>query len=132
VGDLFSRPVDSTAPGQARYHGAVFGTEESKRNRELRFRDYLEHTLPVRDPEGLGRNGLYHMLGNVREMTESLAFQEEEDGSYSPRPERRLLLSSPWFAAEESWNLSQHKLWGPEADYANPKHGFRCARSVSP
>jgi formylglycine-generating enzyme required for sulfatase activity len=122
---------DSPARDERGYHGAVYGTSYRGPEDEPTFRRYLDDTAAVRAPDALGRNGLYHMLGNVCEWTESLGYDPVEDG-WVVRSESRLILSSPWFAAERNYSLAYHRMWGPYRTWVNIEHGFRCARSVSP
>jgi len=94
------------------------------------LRRCLEHTTDVLAPaEALGRNGLYHMFGNVWEWTESLGFDRDEAGTASSMPGVRVMLGGDYSAAERGHDLKVHRLWGPSAQYSNLEHGFRCARS---
>jgi len=119
------------APDADGYGGNVYGGEVPGGSFEELFRRSLEGTMDVRDPRGLDANGLYHLLGNVREWCDSLGY-EDVDGTYEPRAERRLALSSPWFARARKMHLDQHFLEGPERSYARAELGFRCARSAQP
>jgi formylglycine-generating enzyme required for sulfatase activity len=113
------------------YRGTVFGPLlPSTGDVEELVRRVLEHASPVRAPrEARGRNGLFHMLGNVYQWTESLGC-EELDGRYEPRLDLRLCLGSPWNAAARKLTLESHMQRGPEPGYAHPDVGFRCARST--
>ena len=119
------------APGEDPYRGIDLGPAELPRNVEQEFGRYLAHSLPVEAPRALGRNGLFHLLGNVCEWTENLGFDRSDDGVYSPLYEDRLLLGSWWSASANAHDLSRHKLWGTGPSFSNVQHGFRCARSGS-
>lgn len=123
--------LEPLAPGAPGLGGNVHGHEVPGGSFEERFRRSLEATQDVRDARGLGPNGLYHLFGNVREWCDALGY-EDVDGSYEPRTQRRLALSSPWYARERNMRLDQHFLEGPERSYARAELGFRCARSAEP
>jgi hypothetical protein len=124
-GALFS--VDDP---QASYRGCVFAPLDPMNDAEKHFQQYLEHSAPVTQPEALGRNGLYHMLGNVFEWTESLGF--EFDGErHSAQPTRRVALGAAWQAQAATHTLATHMSRGPELSNAGAHIGFRCARNAN-
>jgi len=129
-GALFSRESSTVEDS---YSGTVFGPNEPLAPADELFRRFLVHTTPVRAAEGLGRNGLYHMLGNVFEWTETLGFDlAQDDTTFVARPGVRLLLGSAWQARARGHTLATHRVWGPDRVDANAEHGFRCIRSESP
>lgn len=120
--------------GAGSFQGNVFGPNVAFIHAQQAFAEYLAHTAAVdAPPSARGRNGLFHMLGNVHEWTESLGFDRiDDDTRYVPRPADRLALSSPWYAAARGFTLATLSLRGPERRFTNAETGFRCARSVSP
>ena len=91
---------------------------------------YLENAQPVRShPEARTPEGLYHMLGNVSELTESM-MQELVRGKVHTFPFRRALRGGAWDLTRGQRNLGTHG-WIP-AFYPQNNVGFRCAKSVNP
>ncbi len=84
-------------------------------------------------PEGnrdLGPAGLYHMLGNVAEWTESIPYTVDNAG-INAMPGWRIIKGDNWIKEiEGTLNLSDYRM--------HPTHvrgigyGFRCAKSASP
>jgi formylglycine-generating enzyme required for sulfatase activity len=76
-------------------------------------------------------SGLFHMLGNVAEWTESLA-PDRHDGVFQPRYYTRVVVGDAWFAAtfpRRAGDLRTIETKGDSSGYACSWVGFRCARS---
>ncbi|MEM7306242.1 MAG: bifunctional serine/threonine-protein kinase/formylglycine-generating enzyme family protein [Planctomycetota bacterium] len=120
-------PWGSTEPPA----GAVWGVEHGtpKDFADAR-RLYSLHARPVRSvPEARTPEGLFHMLGNARELTESPLVLEGL-GEAIPHPHEHWYLGGSW-RAEPSWfSLRFHGFVGIEPEFAQFDLGFRCARTA--
>lgn len=121
-------------PAPARADGKHWGngrqTRPTQRDRDP-LGDYRRFALPVRAfPEARTPEGLYEMLGSVREWTESIA-AEQDGGDWLPRGDQRWVCGGDWFAEKDGATLGANGLAGMTRDYARPAVGFRCARSVT-
>ncbi len=124
--------TEATALEPDEYLGNTKHSRERMRHYTLHFQLYLKYASPVRShPDARTPEGLYHMLGNVAEWTESFV-AEPVNGGFSPRTESRWVLGDAWFAAEMRGTLDIHEKQGFEKTSANYARGFRCARSVEP
>ncbi len=99
--------------------------------RQQQIDSYFAHAAAVTSsPDAATATGLFHMLGNVAEWTESLA-PELHDGRFQPRFHRRIAIGDTWYAA--NWtppgDLTTIQTLGPETSYVRHTLGFRCARS---
>ncbi len=98
-----------------------------------RTRAYFERAAPVRShPDARTASGLYHMLGNVSEWTETPFAEPTQDG-FAPRLAERLVAGPAWDAASRAGVQRTLQWWakgGIEQTYANHRTGFRCARSI--
>jgi formylglycine-generating enzyme required for sulfatase activity/tRNA A-37 threonylcarbamoyl transferase component Bud32 len=93
---------------------------------------YFQNAAPVRShPAARTAAGLYHMFGNVSEWTGS-PFPEPSQGSFTARPAQRLIAGYAWDAGSRGHTLENFEFLGVDISYANPRTGFRCARSVRP
>ncbi|HEX6811168.1 MAG TPA: bifunctional serine/threonine-protein kinase/formylglycine-generating enzyme family protein [Planctomycetota bacterium] len=93
---------------------------------------YLQRAHGVRsDGDAATPSGLFHMLGNVAEWTESLA-PEVHGGEFQPRFHTRIVIGEAWYAA--NWvgrpgDLTTISQGGPEKSHSCFWIGFRCAKS---
>ncbi|MCA8949059.1 MAG: SUMF1/EgtB/PvdO family nonheme iron enzyme [Planctomycetes bacterium] len=95
-------------------------------------RTYLALARPVRSmPEARTPEGAYHMFGNVSEWTES-ELAERVSGRVLVRHDRRLILGGTWHMQAHGQTLTYHRHDATDHNYANPRRGFRCARSDQP
>ncbi len=96
------------------------------------FAAYLASATSVRShPEARSASGLFHLLGNVSEWTESVQLEPTEEG-FQSRPAQRYVAGPPWDAANREGHhatLAWFAFGGIEQTYANHRTGFRCARS---
>ena len=93
---------------------------------------YLRDALPVRSlPEARTPEGLFHMYGNVREITESVAVVTQFE-EVLPRLFDRWVVGGSWRAIAWRQTLEHHDYTGTGPDYENFDQGFRCARSEDP
>ena len=95
---------------------------------------YEAAVLPAdRLPEGnrdLGPAGLYHMLGNVAEWTESIPYTVDDAG-INPMPGWRIIKGDNWIKEiEGALNLSDYRMHPTHV--RGTAYGFRCAKSASP
>jgi formylglycine-generating enzyme required for sulfatase activity len=101
---------------------------------EASWREYLERSSPVRShPEARSPEGLFHMYGNVAEMTESVAIALTDPGEPPrPRPFDRIYVGGAWDAASRSEDMRNANYMGVGPNYDTWYIGFRCARSANP
>ena len=87
---------------------------------------YVEHTVSVdRETQDVSPYGVLHMLGNVRELTETIWIATE--GSRKSEVDWRIVKGS-WIAdpLRELWRQKHVRVFMHAAE-----HGFRCAKSAS-
>jgi formylglycine-generating enzyme required for sulfatase activity len=118
-----------TAAEQYNVYGTDAGTATTA---EKKFALYLANVKPVRDARYRQEpEGLFHVFGNVSEVTESL-LAEPEDGVLSTKIWQRILLGSAWDAQSNKQNLKFHATFGVNPRYASMLVGLRCCKSRSP
>ncbi len=114
--------------------GNVFAPNETAIGERGPWEQYLLRAAPVHShPEAATPEGVYHMFGNVYELTESMALEPvDEAGTLVPRPIDRFYYGGAWnaVAAQVSMHFASFMGIGPE--YLSEKVGFRCARSAAP
>ncbi|MEZ5977595.1 MAG: bifunctional serine/threonine-protein kinase/formylglycine-generating enzyme family protein [Planctomycetota bacterium] len=124
------RPYDEPE----RYRGAGDGATPPPASRGDMARHFLREASTVRSHEDARStpHGLYHLLGNVREYTETLGLEYARDGSIVPRPGDCRLVGAPWYydAERKTTRARARASRGPVS--ASFEVGFRCARSVDP
>ncbi|MEQ8766532.1 MAG: bifunctional serine/threonine-protein kinase/formylglycine-generating enzyme family protein [Planctomycetota bacterium] len=114
------------------YAGNTLGEAGDPDGIEESLRVYLANVDPVDSARGRdSRDGLYHMLGNVAEWTESLV-AERIGEAYHSRSARRFVMGGAWWASSKPYGLDTHEEFGPERVYSVHSRGFRCARSDTP
>ncbi len=98
--------------------------------RAERFEEYILGARPV-DSAPLGRTpeGLYHMYGNVRELTDSLSFGSMI-GDRQDSTEMQSVYGSSWLDNPIPFPSISQVASGD--DNVMPDLGFRCARSIQP
>lgn len=94
------------------------------------FEIYTRAAVPVRShPEGRTPEGLFHLYGNVEEITENLVVEPIGDEEL-PLSWTRVLKGGSWSVQPGAFTLG-HVSW-IVASYRQPDSGFRCAKSVHP
>jgi formylglycine-generating enzyme required for sulfatase activity/serine/threonine protein kinase len=91
---------------------------------------YLGCALPVDScPEAATPSGVFHMLGNVAEWTDSYALDTRQ---HLPLPARTefIVAGGDWSVGTKARTLSYIARRGTDAADAHVSVGFRCARSV--
>jgi formylglycine-generating enzyme required for sulfatase activity len=122
----------SAAPAEPLLGNALAPVEAST-TFEAQWSQYLRHARPVSSyPEALTPEGLFHVLGNVDEWTESLVTTPLEDGRLLVQPYERYVLGGSWDLGSRGWPL-----WGAAMRGIGPHFdlwhtGFRCAKSAAP
>ncbi|MEO6597920.1 MAG: bifunctional serine/threonine-protein kinase/formylglycine-generating enzyme family protein, partial [Planctomycetota bacterium] len=92
--------------------------------------NYRELARPVRSmDEARTPEGVYHMLGNAAEWTETPP-AERVDGRLYVRKDRRLVLGGAWHLGAFGYSLKVHAHQGTDQNYASHLTSFRCARSA--
>ncbi|MBL8858091.1 MAG: protein kinase [Planctomycetes bacterium] len=94
---------------------------------------YLANATSVdSDADARTPEGLFHMLGNVSEWTESVLAEWTPDG-FIPRVGQRFVASAAWDTANKA-GVQRTLAWfahdGIEQPYANYRTGFRCAKGL--
>lgn len=122
--------TDEVAP---EYRGNTLAPYEPAEGEAKDTPRYLHWAAPVRSHDDARTpSGLFHMLGNVTEWTESV-LAEEIDGRWHIDPLSRFVLGSAWFAkARLGATLDRHEKGDLTRKNASHYRGFRCARSDSP
>jgi formylglycine-generating enzyme required for sulfatase activity len=96
--------------------------------------NYLASAVSVTsDADARTPNGLYHMLGNVSEWTESV-LMAWSGAQFVPRDGSRIVVGQAWDAANKvgiQSTLAWFAHYGTEAAYANYRTGFRCAKGIT-
>ncbi|MGE3172175.1 MAG: bifunctional serine/threonine-protein kinase/formylglycine-generating enzyme family protein [Planctomycetota bacterium] len=121
---------DATA---GEYRGNTMQPHEAWPERSRWPELYLARTVDVTSAaDAATASGIFHLLGNVAEWTESLA-PELHEGRFHPQYHRHIVIGDAWSAA--NWpgrpgDLTTISTLGPEISYARPNVGFRCARSA--
>ncbi|HEX6811171.1 MAG TPA: bifunctional serine/threonine-protein kinase/formylglycine-generating enzyme family protein [Planctomycetota bacterium] len=114
------------------YRGNTRQPLESALTLDRQIDAYLRRAQAVAShPDAATSSGLFHMLGNVAEWTESLA-PEIHGGVFQPRFHTRIAIGDAWYAA--NWpaprgDLTTISMCGPEKSHASHRIGFRCAKS---
>jgi formylglycine-generating enzyme required for sulfatase activity len=124
VAELFPEPPPDPLPDE----------KDSSGPNRLLARLALEHLVSVDagDPRLRNAYGLWHMLGNANEWTETVHV-EEENGVVTPFPDSRFVKGGGWRSLR-GWRLS----FGLSVFYMEslatrlPDLGFRCAKSANP
>lgn len=117
-------------PIQGQYRGNTRHPREATWTARQHQRAYFRCAAAVRSfPDACTTSGLFHMLGNVGEWTESIGC-ERVDGVYQPRPDLRFAAGHAWDIEVTTHSLATWAIKGPERPYATPRRGFRCARSL--
>lgn len=96
------------------------------------FDAYLEHCVPVRARSDLASTEparLFHLLGNVAEMTETPTVANV-DGVWVQDSLSRFVLGFSWTARANRHSLRVQREWGIGQASRSPHFGFRCARSI--
>lgn len=118
-------------PVRGEYRGNVAWAPSGQQNSK-RWTEYIERVVAVEThPDAATESGLFHMLGNVSEWTESYVAQPREAG-FDPWPEMRMVAGHSWDAQEKEQALDSFAIAGIERNWAEYKIGFRCARSAAP
>lgn len=128
--EALSLPWPGATPGE--YRGNT-GGEPTQVGADEQFTAYLRNATSVRShPEACTASGLFHLLGNVSEWTESVLAERTPEG-FVPRVGLRLVAGQAWDAAHRE-GFQATLAWfahdGIEQSYANHRTGFRCARSL--
>ncbi len=113
--------------------GNVLAPDETVRTREERFEQYLRYAAPVRSHDDARTpEGLYHMYGNVTELTESMAVTLVDEATLRPRPFDRFAFGQPWNAQAWGNGMRCPDYMGIGPNYPTEFIGFRCAKSAAP
>ena len=113
------------------YLGPRGRTDLARGDLDAHFAHFLRSAVPVRSfPEARTPEGLYHMLGNVMEWTESHVADLTEE---VPRPlyDRRVVCGGWWTAETDKPVLTRIANRGTGKLERFLTQGFRCARSDS-
>jgi len=113
--------------------GNVLAPRPDRTTAEGYWQDYLQHSAPVRSHEAArSPEGVYHLYGNVAELTESMAVVLASETDLVVRPFDRLYFGQAWFA--ESWGAGMRVVnyWGLGPNYRSDYIGFRCAKTDLP
>jgi formylglycine-generating enzyme required for sulfatase activity len=117
-------------PVLGEYRGNVFRPLEPKFSKDGDY--YHQNVEPVEaHPEACTASGLFNMLGNVREWTETFVAQPV-DGHLEPRSGKRLIAGHDWHAAAKAHDLTTFAFSDIEREFAEYTLGFRCALSKEP
>jgi len=110
------------------WRGATRGARFVEGSRAEQLAQYLAHAAPVRSsPEACTPEGLFHMLGNATEWTES-AMAHVRGVPPRPDPLRRILCGGFWDCEERGRELPDFEHWGLGREFRGWTRGFRCAR----
>ncbi|MCB9868241.1 MAG: protein kinase [Planctomycetes bacterium] len=91
---------------------------------------YLRSAAPVRShPDARTGDGIYHLLGNVAEWTET-HLAERVGESFVPNYQNRIFAGGSWNVGTLGQDLRGFGQFGIGANYAWVEIGFRCARSI--
>ncbi len=93
---------------------------------DVALADFLRDAVPVDSGAPVG--DLYHMYGNVSELTESLLLRDV-GGSLTEDPLHRVGMGCAWDGDPSRHDLGQHYARGIGKRHASITLGFRCARS---
>ena len=94
-----------------------------------RFEEYLENVMPVRSaPNARSPEGLFHLFGNVAEITASPVVIRGYQG-FTTNEYARLCKGEPWDAADHGWTLETFRKL-ELLEEGSHKVGFRCARTI--
>ena len=94
---------------------------------------YLQFATEVRShPEAQTPEGLFHMFGNVEELTESMAVVLADETTLVPRPFDRFYIGEAWYANARKARMRNMSYWGIGPHYVAASIGFRCAKSAAP
>jgi serine/threonine protein kinase/formylglycine-generating enzyme required for sulfatase activity len=126
-------PWPYSADPDAPPRGNVFAPEEPSREPGDWWNHYLRFAAPVRSyPEARTSEGLFHMYGNVKELTESMAVVLADESTLVPRPFDRFFLGATWSAQVRKTPMRSTGYWGIGPHYVAESIGFRCAKSAAP
>ena len=116
-------PWADPVPGE--YRGNVnFARIATTRDVEERL--YFERAAPVRSfPEARTPEGLYHMFGNLWELTETPPADRRDD-EFLPMPAHRIAAGHAWDAGTVGHTLRTFSFVGVERTSALFRTGFRC------
>lgn len=116
-------PWADPVPGE--YRGNVnFARIATTRDVEERL--YFERAAPVRSfPEAQSPDGLYHLFGNLWELTETPPADRRGD-EYLPMPAHRIAAGHAWDAGSVGHTLRTFSFVGVERTSALFRTGFRC------
>lgn len=96
------------------------------------WQTYLKCAMPVNSlPDACTPEGVFHMLGNVTEITESMAVTNA-GGSLHSRTTDRVFYGGAWDAVADEFTLATYMYDGIGPEYTTHYFGFRCARSLDP
>lgn len=121
--------------GDGDYLGATRGRASGSKLPQ-RLADWQTWTMPVRTGDDRTEDsGIFHLLGNVSEWTESIQVQMVAESSLDPRrrvpnPWLRWVAGSSWQAEHRGETLAAHEMAGVTNADASWTCGFRCARSL--
>ncbi len=97
------------------------------------WQEYLSRSAPVDShPEAATPDGLFHMFGNVIELTESMMVEVLESGVPVPRSYDRIGFGSNWSALARRQSMRAPEYFGTGRMYSSHYLGFRCAKSAEP
>ncbi len=118
--------VDDDLRGNANEPADFDGTNAS------RLAAYQRHTVAVDStPLSCTPLGIFELLGNVEEWTESFGIDRNGDVIVA-RADRRVVVGGPWFRRTPDSDLRIVQFADSGPLHASYCRGFRCARSTSP
>ncbi len=115
-----------------RYLGNCDGERNEYNTQAASYELYLRNASPVDShPEAASPEGLFHLLGNVMEFTETPTVARR-DGDLRPDPLWRYILGSAWDAQPRERTLALHEINRIDETGASNQYGIRCAKSIEP
>lgn len=133
AGGIENRPFPYSADPAAPLIGNVHAPATTTSHEESSWQQYMEYSSPVTShPDACTPEGIYHMFGNVFELTETMLVEELTEGLLVPRQFDRVAFGANWRAEQTGQGMRSVEHWsiGPNNDYFYL--GFRCAKSVGP
>ena len=133
AGGVEGRPFPYSADPAALPRGNVLHEHILPSSPELAWNLYLSNAQPIQShADARTPEGLYHMFGNVDELTESMAVTPESDGQIVPRVYDRFVFGRAWDAVPQGLSMLAPGYVGIGRYHERWHMGFRCARSASP
>ena len=133
------RRIEAALRGVEMARGLPEGAHVDGANRRLpigpeeRFQQYLEQARSVRATEARGPTGLYHLFGNVHEMTSSKATVKASAGRrLVTLDDGRISMGGAWDSRVRDDGREAHWLSPLSATRTGTTLGFRCVRSAEP